>query len=238
MAEKIRGFEKVSYLEDVQLPIRATKFSAGYDLFAQEDIIIPGMLKVIEEIEKTVMYLEEMMSTVAESKEDEKFVEKLNNFSELNKKMSKEHNIFTLQKATKEIKDLYTEIRDSALFDINLSYYEEIKQIEKYLKPTLVPTGVKAYMQEDEFLALYNRSSNPIKKNLFVSNGVGVIDQDYYNNEDNEGHIQVQFLNMSNLDLKIKKGERIAQGIFQKFLLSDNDNILNEKRAGGHGSTY
>ena len=53
----------------------------------------------------------------------------------------------------------------------------------------LVPTGVKAYMQANEVLYLYDRSSNPRKKGLVLINSVGVIDGDYYGNEANEGHI-------------------------------------------------
>ena len=60
---------------------------------------------------------------------------------------------------------------------------------EKIVKPVLVPTGIKAYMEHDEYLQLANRSSNPLKRFLTLSNGVGVIDSDYYNNPDNEGHI-------------------------------------------------
>ena len=64
----------------------------------------------------------------------------------------------------------------------------------KHLKSTLVPTGIKSYMGEDEFLQLANRSSNPIKNQLLLPNGIGVIDSDYYGNESNEGHIYFQFI--------------------------------------------
>ena len=75
-------------------------------------------------------------------------------------------------------------------------------------------------MQKDEFLAMYNRSSNPIKNKLILTNGVGVVDSDYYNNPDNEGEIAFQFTNNGYDDIVIKKGERIGQGIFQKILIS------------------
>ncbi|MDN6639332.1 MAG: dUTP diphosphatase [Tetragenococcus sp.] len=107
---------------------------------------------------------------------------------------------------------------------------------EKKIKPVLVPTGIKAYMVEDEFLQLANRSSNPLKRFLLVANGVGVIDSDYYNNTDNEGHIMFQFINIGLQDVVIKKGERIGQGIFLPFLKADQDQTTHD-RTGGLGSS-
>lgn len=104
------------------------------------------------------------------------------------------------------------------------------------LKPVLVPTGIKAYMPENEYLQLCNRSSGPLKKGLLVANGVGVIDSDYYNNTDNEGHIMFQFLNLSTEEIVIHKGERIGQGIFLSFLKADHDQSTGE-RTGGFGSS-
>ncbi len=107
---------------------------------------------------------------------------------------------------------------------------------EKNIKPVLVPTGIKAYMMEDEFLQLANRSSNPLKRFLLVANGVGVIDSDYYNNSENEGHIMFQFSNFGLKDRVIKKGERIGQGIFLPFLKADQDQTSHD-RTGGLGSS-
>ncbi|MDT2807241.1 dUTP diphosphatase [Vagococcus lutrae] len=104
------------------------------------------------------------------------------------------------------------------------------------LKPVLVPTGIKAYMQEDEYLQLANRSSNPLKNFIVLPNGVGIIDADYYNNEKNEGHIMFQFLNFGLTDKVIKKGDRIGQGIFLPFLKVDDDQA-DGKRTGGFGSS-
>jgi len=110
------------------------------------------------------------------------------------------------------------------------------KESEKQLKPTLVSTGIKAYMGNDEYLQLTNRSSNPLKRFLVLTNGVGVIDSDYYNNPDNEGHIMFQFTNFGPKDLEIKKGERIGQGIFLPFLKADQD-VTTNSRQGGFGSS-
>lgn len=104
------------------------------------------------------------------------------------------------------------------------------------IKPVLVPTGVKAYMGEDEYLQLCNRSGNPLKSFLVLTNGVGVIDSDYYENEGNDGHIMFQFTNFGLFPKTIKKGERIGQGIFLPFLKADND-VEGAERKGGFGSS-
>ena len=171
---KVRGFEKVSTFEGINLPKRATKSAAGYYFESAVDIVIPsiwrqGIAKVLKAV------------------------------------LSKE--VLTV--------------------DANM---------QKELKATLVPTGVKSYMGDDEFLQIANRSSNPLKNFLVLTNGVGIIDSDYYNNAENEGHIMIQLLNFGLTDKHIKKGDRIAQGIFLPFLKADNDSAKTE-RTGGFGSS-
>lgn len=104
-------------------------------------------------------------------------------------------------------------------------------------KPTLIKTGIKAYMLEDEVLKLYNRSSNPKKKKIILANSVGIVDKDYYNNEENDGAIGFLFYNISNEDIVIEKGDRIGQGIFEKYLICDNETEDFIERTGGFGST-
>ncbi len=103
-------------------------------------------------------------------------------------------------------------------------------------KPTLVKTGIKAYMPENEFLMLCNKSSNPGKKGLVLANGVGIVDKDYYENEDNDGHIMFAFYNIKEEDIQIKKGDAIGQAIFQKYYIIADDNVEAERK-GGFGST-
>lgn len=100
----------------------------------------------------------------------------------------------------------------------------------------LVPTGIKAQFESDEVLQLYNRSSNPIKRGLMLANGVGIVDSDYYGNSSNDGEIMFAFYNFLDLTVQIKKGEKIGQGIFMKYLMVDDDNAKGE-RSGGWGST-
>lgn len=124
----------------------------------------------------------------------------------------------------------------SAGYDIEAAEDCVIPKFEKGQKPTLVKTGLKAYMQDDEVLLLYNRSSNPSKKGLVMANSVGVIDKDYYGNPDNDGHIMFAFFNIKEEDIEIKKGDCIGQAIFQKYYTVDEDNAEG-KREGGFGST-
>ena len=103
---------------------------------------------------------------------------------------------------------------------------------------TLVPTGVKAFMQNDEYLQIFARSSIPVNLGLIMSNGVGIVDADYYNNPTNEGHIMIEFNNLTNEHITIKKGTRIAQGIFNKILpVTHGVRVKNDIRNGGFGST-
>lgn len=105
-------------------------------------------------------------------------------------------------------------------------------------EPTMVHTGVKVYMNDNEVLEVYPRSSNAIKRFLSMPNSIGVIDQDYADNPKNDGEIGVPLWNFGFSDMKIKKGERIAQGLFKQFLTTDDDAMHKKTvRTGGFGST-
>jgi len=185
----MRKFEIAKGFEDqnINIPTRATKNSAGYDFECAEDIIIPSYFELINDY----------------------------------------NDIFNSG-------DMLEMITASSLRD----YLEGLEEKRKSfnIKPTLVKTGIKVLMGSDEGLYLYNRSGNPLKKGLVLANGVGIIDSDYYNNSDNDGHIMFQFYNFSPEEVVINKGERIGQGVFQKFLSVDNDNADGE-RTSGFGST-
>ena len=126
--------------------------------------------------------------------------------------------------------------KNSAGYDVEAAEDCVIPAFKPGQKPTLVKTGIKAYMESDEVLILANRSSNPGKKGLILANSIGVVDSDYYGNPDNDGHIMYAFFNFKAEDIEIKKGERIGQAIFQKYLVKDND-IAQGERTGGFGST-
>lgn len=159
-----RGFEIVSNFKkkDINLPVRKTNASAGYDFEAAESLIVPSIWKVLAE------------------------------------------KVF-IGEATG-------------------------------LKATLIPTGIKSYMLDDEYLQLSIRSGTALKTGLILANGVGIVDSDYYDNPDNEGHIMFPVHNLGFKDKLIKKGERIGQGLFLKYLKVDDD-ISDGTRTGGFGST-
>ena len=124
----------------------------------------------------------------------------------------------------------------SAGYDIEAAEDVVVPSFKKGMAPTLIKTGLKAYMADDEVLMLYNRSSNPKKKGLILANSVGVVDKDYYGNPDNDGHIMFAFYNIKEEDTIIKKGEAIGQAVFQKYLVTDDD-VASGERTGGFGST-
>lgn len=159
-----RGFEIVSKFknEDINLPVRKTNASAGYDFEAAESLIVPSIWKILAE------------------------------------------KVF-VGEATG-------------------------------LKATLIPTGIKSYMLDDEYLQLSIRSGTALKTGLILANGVGIVDSDYYNNPDNEGHIMFPVHNLGFRDKLIKKGECIGQGLFLKYLKADGD-TSDGIRTGGFGST-
>ncbi|MBQ9318172.1 MAG: dUTP diphosphatase [Bacilli bacterium] len=101
-----------------------------------------------------------------------------------------------------------------ALFDYTLMP-GEIKKI---------PTGIKANMEEDEVLLLVDRSNMGFKHNVRMCNQIGVIDKDYYNNKDNEGHMWIRIQNEGDQPYSVKKGEGMIQGMFMKYLIVDNEN--------------
>jgi len=117
----------------------------------------------------------------------------------------------------------------------DLSSIEEITIEPKAIK--LVPTGLKVMMQKDEALFIFPRSSLAIKRGLMMSNSVGIIDADYYGNADNEGHIMIPLMNISEQPVTIKKGERVAQGIFMHYLKTTDDQVRTNERKGGFGSS-
>ncbi len=117
--------------------------------------------------------------------------------------------------------------------------YDIVAAADTVLAPgavTLIPTGIKAYMQPDEYLGIHIRSGLAVKHALSLVNGQGVIDADYYDNPGNEGHILIAVVNHGGEAARIGRGERVAQGIFYKYLRADGDNAV-AGRAGGLGST-
>lgn len=93
-----------------------------------------------------------------------------------------------------------------------------------------IPTGLKCFFGKDEVLLLVVRSSMGFKYNIRLCNQVGVIDADYYNNKDNEGHIWLKIQNEGDKSVELHKGEAIVQGIFLKYLTTNSDETLELER--------
>ena len=121
----------------------------------------------------------------------------------------------------------------SAGYDFYIPYDLTIKSGEI----VKIPTGIKVMLNSDEFLGIYIRSSLGFKYNLRMCNQVGIIDSDYYDNIDNEGHVFVKLKNEGDSDIVLKKNDRFVQGIIQKFYVVDNEDNLMNTRVGGIGST-
>ena len=177
-------FEVVSKYADagLTLPVRATAYSAGYDMCAAEDIIIPPY--------------EDMIECMIEG-------------------------WLTRPPIQGFVFDL------AAMADYTK---------EKGARPTLIPTGMKCQLADNEYLKLVSRSSMPLKHLIFCSNSEGIIDADYFNNPDNEGHIYFQVVNLSPVPIQIRKGDKICQAIIQKYEITDDD-VATGARTGGFGST-
>lgn len=104
------------------------------------------------------------------------------------------------------------------------------------LRPTLVPTGIKCKLASDEYLQISVRSSTPLNNWIILANGVGIIDADYYENESNDGEIFFQVINLSPVDIILQPGDKIGQGIIQKYIITEDD-TADGIRTGGFGST-
>lgn len=118
----------------------------------------------------------------------------------------------------------------------------DLSLVEKTVLPpnsvVLAKTGLKAYMQNDEVLEIYIRSSVAIKQKIWCANNVGVVDADYYGNPDNDGHIMIPLYNANDETVEFEQGERVAQAIFKKYLTVDGEEYIEfAQRKGGFGST-
>lgn len=117
--------------------------------------------------------------------------------------------------------------KGSAGYDISASETVTIQPGE--IK--LVSTGLAIQMEQDDVMLLIDRSSNPRKRGLILSNSVGVIDHDYFPNE-----FKGMFTNITDKPVTVEAGQRIMQAVFVKYGLVDDDNALGQ-RTGGFGST-
>ena len=120
----------------------------------------------------------------------------------------------------------------------NSAGYDFYSPINITIKPdesVMIWSDIKAHMYYDNALIIIPRSSMG-KQPIMIANTVGLIDNDYYGNEDNDGNIGFRLLNLGKTPYEIKAGDRIGQGIFIKYGTVKNDNTIS-KRSGGFDST-
>ena len=138
-----------------------------------------------------------------------------------------------------EVHELYNNVqiptrstKNSACYDLRAIGYYEVGpgQVVK------IPTGLKVAMEPNEVFLMFIRSSIATKHGITLTNNVGVIDADYYNNPDNEGHFWIVLRNESDTKFTIENGDRLCQGMFVEYKVTDDDNADGD-RVGGFGST-
>lgn len=224
-------FEKVSAYKDIDfnLPQRKTKYSAGYDFEVPEDVVIPSIFKNLLKIIEGRMSSTDFLLDFHES--------------DIFKKIDAELRAKGGAENLSEDEQIGIYQQFLIPFAQHIFYgepitLEEMKEITKSMdaRATLIPTGVKAKLQPNQKLELLIRSSTPLNSYIIMGNSIGLIDADYYNNPDNEGHIFFQVINLSPFDIKLNKGDVIGQGVISEYQIVDNDNAEGE-RAGGFGST-
>ena len=203
-------FEKVARFNgvDIQEPIRKTKNAAAYDMVAAEDIVVMPMSRMTAELGNIV-------GNQRVTNDVQAVVQKM-------------------------VEDGKQEAAQSMIDTLVTCSIDEVSDLTKQtgFKPTLIPTGYKAYMDEDYSLDLYIRSSSPLKYWLIMANSTGIIDADYVDNPDNEGEIFFQVINLLPFPIKIRKGDIIGQAKFVKFAVTEDDHLTEKsERVGGFGST-
>lgn len=139
------------------------------------------------------------------------------------------------------IKKIYDEIKLPKRSTKGSAGYDFFSPITVDLKPgqtVKISTGIKCRMCDDWVLKLYPRSGLGFKYRLQLNNTVGIIDSDYYNNKNNEGHIMAKVTNDTNENKRVslKAGEGFIQGIFVEYGITEDDDA-NDIRIGGFGST-
>ena len=226
-------FEKISSYKgkEFPMPVRQTKLSAGYDFAVVEDIVIPSIYAQIFKMLKGHI-------------SDPGFIDRLTDLK-LTKILAElgESNISILsEKAKKDIvKVLIEEELPAVLRFLSEELTMDLDDMRDFTKKTdtrmtLVPTGVKVELEENQKMELMIRSSSSMGAYLMLANGVGLIDADYYDNPGNEGHIFFQIVNMSPYNIRLKKGDIIGQGVISTYDKTVDD-ISNSSRDGGLGST-
>lgn len=106
-------------------------------------------------------------------------------------------------------------------------FYSPIDTVVPAGQTVAIKTGITAKMPPGIVLVLMSRSGMALKG---VTTEGGVIDADYYPND-----IGVILKNSSTTDFVVKAGDRISQGLFLPYLVTEDSS--DAVRTGGFGST-
>ena len=118
---------------------------------------------------------------------------------------------------------------------IGYDFYSPIAVDIEPMHSQMIWTDVKAIFNSDEALIINVRSSMG-KQPVMIANTQGWIESDYANNPDNDGNIGFRLFNLGDTIYTVRVGDRIGQGMFIKYLTTDDDNATST-RNGGFGST-
>ena len=118
---------------------------------------------------------------------------------------------------------------------IGYDFYSPISVDIEPMCSQMIWTDVKAIFNSDEALLINVRSSMG-KQPVMIANTQGWVESDYANNPDNDGNIGFRLFNLGNTRYTVHTGDRIGQGMFIKYLTTDDDDTTAE-RMGGFGST-
>jgi dUTP pyrophosphatase len=100
----------------------------------------------------------------------------------------------------------------------------------------LIPTGLVIEVPQGMFLAVFARSSTPLRRGLMVANGVGVVDSDFCGPAD---ELKVPVVNITREIVRVRAGDRIAQGILlpSPRVVWEEVGELRAESRGGFGAT-
>lgn len=125
-------------------------------------------------------------------------------------------------------------------YSAGYDFYTPVDFRIKPFRKITIPTGIKVYFEPEEaekwHLSLFIRSSIGIARGVVIANQTGIIDADYYDNEENEGDIVFALKNTNDFPVNFSAGTRLVQGIFQQHGITSDD-AASGKRIGGVGST-
>ena len=151
---------------------------------------------------------------------------------EITKKFYKHYIIYILvkdkyRKSTGEVILPKRATKSSVAYD----FYSPIDITIPPMTSVMIWTDIKAKFNENEALLINIRSSMG-KQPVMIANTQGWIDSDYYSNPDNDGNIGIRLFNLGNTSYVVKSGDRIAQGMFVKYLVADNGNTDCVRKSG------